>query len=86
MAFASTVSGSTVFGDLRVVYGTWTTDTTTGDINTGLDKVLTMSITAAGTNIVADAPTINETFPCAGSAVTIICTSGKVGYWVAYGK
>jgi len=86
MAFASTVSGSTVFGDLRVTYGTWTTDTTTGDIDTGLTKVLAMSITAAGSSVVADAPTINETLPVAGSAVTIICTSATVGYWVAYGK
>ena len=86
MAFASTVSGQTVFGDLRVTYGTWTTDTTTGDINTGLGTVLSMQITGAGSSVVADAPTINETLPVAGSAVTIICTSGTVGYWTAYGK
>ena len=85
MAFASTVSGSTVFGNLRVTYGTWTTDTTTGDIDTGLTKVLNMQITGAGSAVVADAPTINETLPCSGSAVTIICTSATVGYWIAFG-
>lgn len=86
MAFASTVSGSTVFGNLRVTYGTWTTDTTTGDINTGIGTVLNMQITGAGSSVVADAPTINETFPCVGSAVTIICTTSTVGYWIAFGK
>jgi hypothetical protein len=86
MAFTSSTSGKTVFGDLRVVYGTWATDTTTGNINTGLNTVLSMQITPNGSSIVADAPTINETLPCAGNAVTIICTSATTGYWIAFGK
>lgn len=86
MALASSVTGSTVFGDLRVVFGTYTNDTTSGDIKTGLTTVLTMSITASGSAIVADAPTINETFPLAGGDVTVINTSSKTGYWIAYGK
>lgn len=85
MAFATQILGSTVFGDLRVVYGTWTTDTTGGDIATGLTKVLSMQITSTGSAVVADSPTINETLPCGGD-VTIICTSGKTGTWIAFGK
>lgn len=86
MALVSSVTGQTVVGDLRMTYGTFTNDTTGGDIDTGLTEVFTMQVTAAGSSIVADAPTINETFPVAGSAVTIITTSSKVGYWTAWGK
>jgi hypothetical protein len=86
MALASSVSGQTVVGDLRMVWGTFTSDTTTGDINTGLTSVFTMAVTAKGSSIVADAPTINETFPLASGDVTVICTTSTVGYWVAWGK
>lgn len=86
MAFSATKKGETVFGDKRVTFGTWTGGGTTGgDINTGLHHVESMMLTAAGAAIVADAPTINEMFPCSGSAVTIICTSDTNGYWMAFG-
>ena len=86
MALASSVTGSTVFGDLRVTYGTFTNDTTGGDISTGLTSVFAMSVTAKGSSIVADAPPINETVPLAGGDVTVITTTSTTGYWVAYGK
>ena len=86
MAFSATKVGETVFGNLRVTYGTWDGGSTTGgNINTGLHQVVSMQLTANGSSIVADAPTINETFPCDGSAVTIIVTNDTNGYWIAYG-
>jgi hypothetical protein len=86
MAFSASKTGEHVVGDLRMTCGTFTGGGDTGgNINTGLHQVVTMSLTARGSSIVADAPTINETFPCDGSAVTIICTSDKDGYWQAYG-
>ena len=86
MAFSATKTGETVFGDKRVTFGTWTGGGDTGgNIDTGLHHVDHMQLTAAGAAIVADAPTINETFPIAGSAITIICTSNKDGYWMAFG-
>ena len=86
MAFSATKTGESVFGNKRVTYGTWDGGGDTGgDINTGLRIVDFMTLTAAGALIVADAPTINETFPVAGDAVTIIVTSDTDGYWIAYG-
>lgn len=86
MAFSASKTGEHVFGDLRVTRGTWTGGGDTGgNINTGLHQVVAMQLTAAGSSIVADTPTINETFPVDGSAVTIICTSNTDGYWLAFG-
>ena len=85
MAFTSAITGKTVFGNKRVHFGTWTTDTTTGDIDTGLRSCEAFFMQINATSIVADAPTVNETFPVAGSAVTIIVTSGADGYWLAVG-
>ena len=86
MAFSATKTGESVFGNKRVTYGTWDGGGDTGgNINTGLRIVDFMTLTAAGALIVADAPTINETFPVAGTAVTIIVTSDTDGYWIAYG-
>lgn len=87
MAFSSVVSGATVFGDMRVTYGTFNgSGVTTGNIDTGLTEVLFISVNAGGSSVVADSVTINETLPVAGDAVTIIFTSGKTGYWIAFGK
>ena len=86
MALVSSITGQTVFGNKKITYGTFTSDTTTGDITTGLSGVDTMMITAKGSSVVADAPTINETFPLAGGDVTVICTSSTVGFWLAVGK
>jgi hypothetical protein len=86
MAFSATKTGESVFGNFRVTYGTWTGGGDAGgNIDTGLRLVNFMSLTAAGALIVADAPTINETFPVAGTAVTIIITNNTDGYWLAYG-
>lgn len=91
MAFSATKVGETVFGNLRVTYGYWTAGGDTGgDINTGLHRCVHMQLTAGGSSIVADAPTINETNLAAGkavdgSAVTIITTSNTSGFWMAYG-
>lgn len=86
MAFSAAKVGETVFGNLRVTYGTFTGGSETGgNINTGLHQCVAMQLTARGSGIVADAPTINESFPVAGSAVTIICTNNTDGFWMAYG-
>lgn len=87
MAIAITKDAETAAGSLRMTSGTYTLSGggTTGDINTGLHKVITMQISAKGSSIVAGSPTINETFPCDGTAVTIIATANTSGRWVAFG-
>jgi hypothetical protein len=89
MAFTSTKIGESVFGNKRVVYGKYVNDggSTGGDINTGLHHCDMMLLTAWGSSIVADAPTVNEDLSSAidGSAVTIIATANSSGYWMAIG-
>jgi len=86
MAMTSAKVGETVIGNLRMTWGTWTAGGDTGgNINTGLHQCVSMVLTAGGSSIVADAPTVNETMPCDGSAVTIITTSNTSGFWEAKG-
>lgn len=86
MAFSASKTGEHVVGDLRMTRGTYTGGGTTGGkINTELHQVVDMHLTPKGASIVADAPTINETFPCDGSAVTVIITNNTDGYWTAFG-
>lgn len=84
MAFTNTITGNSVWGNKRVAWGTWTTDTTGGDLDTGLtmvDFIFLQTITTAPT----EAPAVAETLPVAGSAVTIAVTSSSDGYWLAFG-
>lgn len=86
MAFSASKTGDSVWGNKRITYGTYTGGGTTGgDINTGLHICEGIFLTPKGSSIVADAPTVNETLPVAGSAVTIIVTNNTDGYWWAIG-
>jgi hypothetical protein len=85
MAFTSTVSGRSKMATKNVTWGTWTTDTTGGDIDTGLTMCdfIMLQPTAAHAD---DQCGVVETLPVAGSAVTIEVTSGIDGYWWAMGR
>jgi hypothetical protein len=85
MAFTSAVTERTIMGNKRVHFGTWTTDTTGGDIDTGLKTCEFITLQTSGAAVSADQSSVNETLPVAGSAVTIVCTSGADGYWMAMG-
>ena len=86
MAMASVISGYFALGNLKGSYGTYTDDGSTGgDISTGLHKVYSMMLTPSGNAVETNAPSINETFPVAGSAVTIVVDSASTGYWIAFG-
>ena len=88
MAFSSSISERTVFGNKRVHYGTFTatgSGVTSGNIDTGLSSCEHITLTPYGT-----APgsqlSVNETLPVDGSAVTIDCAAEEItGYWIAYG-
>ena len=78
MAFAATQTGESVFGNLRVMYGTYTqgnTDTG-GDIQTGLGQVMFATATAA-TKQVTDKGKVTIT--------TADPTADVTGYWMAMG-
>jgi hypothetical protein len=87
MALTTDVDIRTVIGDMEVRGGTYlfSGGDTTDAINTELNIVMHMTLTAYGAAIVADAPTVNETLPYDGHAITIISTANKGGRWLAYG-
>ena len=84
MAFSAAVVGKTVFGNKRVHWGTYGSSTG-GDINTGLRLCEHISLTNKGSAVDTGWAAVNESMPCAGSAVTIVHDSGSTGYWVAIG-
>jgi len=91
VAFSSAITEREYSGDRKRHRGSWT-DGVTGDntIDTGLRVVTSMKLQQkAVTNAVrADAAVINATFPCDGSAVTIVLpttTDTENGHWVAEG-
>jgi hypothetical protein len=72
MAFASTITGYAKMGNKRVVYGKWTTDTTGGDINTGLKICDFLFLQTTGATASAAQSSVNEALPKAGNALTIV--------------
>lgn len=86
MAFSYTITSQTVFGDKRVVYGTFTNagGSSGGDIETGLRIVDQMILQHTGSAVVTDAPIVNETMPCTGT-VTIVTVADKSGTFLAIG-
>lgn len=89
MAFTSVVTNvvPNVEGAKKTVKGTFanTSGSTGGDINTGLTVCEELVLQHTGSAVVASAPVVNETFPVAGSAVTIVTVADTSGIWVAKG-
>lgn len=87
MAFSSTITSYGKSGDKIVTKGTFTASgsETGGDINTGLTVCEFITLTPSGSSVAGDQCTVNETFPCNGSAVTIVTSAGVDGYWRAEG-
>ena len=87
MAFASTITDETVWGNKRVTFGTFTNGggDSGGNIDTGLEICEAIQLTHSGSAVVASAAVVNETLPVAGSAVTVVTVAGADGYWVAWG-
>jgi hypothetical protein len=86
MTFTSTITRRVNFwGHKRVVYGTFTSDTTGGDIDTSLRTVEYIELQHTGAAAVADAPSVIQDLPCNGRAITIVTTSAKNGLWKAIG-
>ena len=87
MAFSSAITQRPIaMGNQRISYGSWdATGVTGGDIDTGLRKCHSLMLTHKGSAVEAAVAVVNETYPCDGSAVTIVCTSGDAGYWQAVG-
>jgi hypothetical protein len=90
MAITQTTKLDTVWGNYAVRGGTYVVSggATGGNIDTGLDKVVLMFLTAMGGSVVASAPTVDEDLQTSthdGSAITIIVTQDTAGEWLAIG-
>jgi hypothetical protein len=87
MAFSSAIIGTSVMGNKKVTWGTFTDGSgdTGGNIDTGLISCESMFLQSGGTAVIASAPVINETLPVAGGAVTIVTADGEDGTWLAFG-
>lgn len=90
MVFTSTITETSVFGNKRVAYGTFTNTlgSSGGNIDTGLNRVDVMHLQQTGATAAVQGATVNETFPLASaiaSAVTIVTFADAVGVWIAYG-
>lgn len=87
MAFTYTVNEQQNVGKTRIVTGKWTVTagTSTGDIDTGLGRVLYASASTYRSAVVSAEPVFNETFPFINGPITLLCTSGTTGGWTAIG-
>jgi hypothetical protein len=88
MAFAFTRDGKSVMGNKRVAWGTFTNASgdTGGNIDTGLVLVESMYFAGSGAGALTALPSVNETLPASGGAITIVCADGEDGYWFAIGR
>ena len=87
MAFSSTITASDNTSSKIVKYGTYTNadSSTGGNIDTGLASCETMLLQPTGSAVIASMPSVYETLPVAGNAVTIVNTANEDGYWIAWG-
>ena len=87
MAFSYTVDSRVMIGNRKIHSGTATvTDATvSGDINTGLNICESMMLTHKGSAVETDVGVVNETFPVAGGAVTVVMNASDTVYWQAIG-
>jgi len=89
MAFASAITRivKNHIGDRVVTHGTYTNGggDTGGDIDTGLKVCEFIVLQPTGAAVIASNPSVNETLPVDGSAVTVVNTADEDGVWFAYG-
>ena len=87
MALVQAITDKTVFGNKRIVYGTYDCNGVTGgDIATGLARVEGFFMQSQGTAVEANSAVVNETLPLNGGDVTIVTDSGDTGFWLAIGR
>ena len=91
MTFSFSVIRQTVFGDLKVAYGTFTNTAGSqgGTINLhaecGWHLCRNLSVQHTGSAAVSNNPAVNASFPCDASAIPIVCDPDKNGIWKAIG-
>ncbi len=84
MTFTTTIIARTVYGNKKVVIGSTANDGTTGDVVTGLASVDMFIPTPLGGT--AAEISVDETFPFAGGAISVVAESSVNFGWIAYGR
>ncbi len=87
MSFAYSVVSKTVFGNKRVVFGTYTNTAgnTGGDVVTGLSSIDHIDITQTGAAVTTGAPVVNGTLPLATGTFTVVSDANTTGIFMAIG-
>ena len=89
MAYTFAVSGKSVYGNQRVVYGTVTADAAAGNVNTGLLAVerVTMTPKSLTTGAIKLRVNVLETATASAGYVAFSgCTSGDEMFIAVYGR
>jgi hypothetical protein len=86
MAFTSAILGTSNMGSKKMSWGSWTTDTTTGAIKTGLAVIENFQLCPNKSAVAGNQCVVDETFPLNTDGVTIVIDSGVDGYWFAIGQ
>tara|TARA_R100000329_G_scaffold85976_1_gene72599 strand:- start:148 stop:411 length:264 start_codon:yes stop_codon:yes gene_type:complete len=87
MAFATVIHlEMNLEGNRKIVCGQTTSDSTDGNIETGLSKVDSLVFTHKGSAEEAAAAVINADLPLSSGDVAIHCVSGDVVYFMAIGQ
>jgi hypothetical protein len=86
--FTSTITHISIADDLIVTYGTYVSsgDAEGGDINTGTDRCLFIKLAKLGDAVSTGVPSVDETMPCPGKAVTVVTDANESGIWMAIGE
>ena len=90
MAFTSSLTRTehNHVGDRQITTGTYvnTAGSIGGDIDTGLSECEYIQLQPTGAAVGANQPSVNETLPVDGSAVTVVTDADQDGIWIAYGR
>ena len=87
MAFATVIHlEMNLEGNRKIVCGQTTSDSTDGNIETGLSLVESLLFTHKGSGEEAAAAVVNADLPLSSGDVAIHCVSGDVVYFMAIGQ
>ena len=84
MTIVTTIIRRSVFGNMRIVVGACTNDSTGGEVVTGLTRVEAFCVTNLGAT--AAELSINEALPLAKGEVTVVTENNVNFSWIAFGK
>lgn len=87
MSISSTFVGRSVLGNKAMTWGTYTDSGagTADNIDTKLHMCDFILLQPYGSAVATNASVVDETFPVAGSAVTIRSDASQSGLWIAIG-